>query len=112
MKEIMIHLRALLYEKRIKSEWSHFLPLVQRILNYSVDGSIGTQPARVPFGEIAFSDMDLPSEWANRDSLEFLSKLREAHPTLHHSRLFKNESAQKVSKWSSKGFGGHEIQHR
>jgi hypothetical protein len=84
MKEIMIHLRALVYEKRIKSEWSHFLPLVQRILNYSVDGSIGTQPARVLFGEIAFSDiaMDLPSEWANRDSLEFLSKLREAHSTL------------------------------
>jgi transposase InsO family protein len=40
MKEIMIHLRALIYEKRIKSEWSHFLPLVQRIMNYSVEGSV------------------------------------------------------------------------
>ena len=52
-------------------------------MNYSVDGSIGTQSARVLFGEIAFSDiaMDLPSESANRDSLEFLSKLREAHST-------------------------------
>ena len=45
------------------------------------------QPARVQFGEIAFSDiaMDLPSECANRDSnrLEFLSKLREAYSTLN-----------------------------
>ena len=54
MKEIMVHLRALVFEKRIKNEWSHFLQLVQRILNYSADGSIGTQPARVLFGEIAF----------------------------------------------------------
>ena len=45
MKEIMIHLRTLVYEKIIKSEWSRFLSLVQRIMNYSVDGSIGTQPA-------------------------------------------------------------------
>ena len=53
-------------------------------MNCSVDSSIGSQPARVLFGEIEFSDiaMDLPSEWANRDSLEFLSKLREAHSTL------------------------------
>ena len=40
-------------QKRIKSEWIHFLPLAQRILNYSVDVSIGTQPARELFGEIS-----------------------------------------------------------
>jgi len=81
MKEIMVHLRALVYKKRIKIEWSHFFPLVQIILNCSVEG---TQPDTVLFGEIAFSDvaMDLPSEWANRDSLEFLPKLCEAHSTL------------------------------
>jgi UDP-N-acetylglucosamine 2-epimerase len=42
MKEVGAHLRALVYEYRIKSEWFHYLPLVQRILNYTVDGSIGT----------------------------------------------------------------------
>ena len=84
MKEIMVHLRALVNDKRIKREWIHFIPLIQRKLNNSVDGSMGTQPARVQFGEIAILDivMDLPSEWSNRDSLEFLSKLREAHSTL------------------------------
>jgi hypothetical protein len=45
MKEVMKHLRAQVYEKRIKEIWSQYLPLVQRIINYSVDGSIGTMPA-------------------------------------------------------------------
>ena len=39
MKEVGAHLRALVYEYRIKSEWSHYLPLVQQILNYPVDES-------------------------------------------------------------------------
>ena len=44
MKEVGAHLRVLVCEYRIKAEWSHYLPLVQRILNYTVDGSMGTQP--------------------------------------------------------------------
>ena len=56
MKEVGAHLRALVYEHRIKAEWSHYLPLVQRILNYTVDGSIGTQPGRVIFGDMVDSD--------------------------------------------------------
>ena len=87
---------------QIKSEWSHFLPLVQRILNYSVDGSIGTQPARVLFGEIAFSDiaMDLPSERANRDSLGQI-ELREAHSTL--IRVNQDYLKKNQRKWSVNG---------
>jgi hypothetical protein len=57
MKEVVKHLKALVYEKRVKEEWSQFLPLVQRIMNYSIYGSIGTQPARVLFGDIAGSDL-------------------------------------------------------
>ena len=50
MKEVLTHLRAPVYENRVKEHWSHYLPLVQRIINYTIDGSIGTQPARVIFG--------------------------------------------------------------
>ena len=46
MKEVMKYLHALSVEKRIIENRSHYLPLSQRIINYSVDGSIGTQPAR------------------------------------------------------------------
>jgi hypothetical protein len=82
--EIMKHLRALVYERRVLECWSQYLPLVQRIMNYTVDGSIGTQPAKVIFGDVAVSDlaMDLPAAWANRSVLEYLVKLREAQAAL------------------------------
>jgi len=61
MKEIGAHLRALVYEYRIKSEWSHYLLSVQRI-NYTVDGSIGIQLDRVIFRDMveSYLTMDLP----------------------------------------------------
>ena len=50
IKEVMNHPRALVFENRIRDVWSFYRPLVQRILNYSVDGSIGTQPVRAICG--------------------------------------------------------------
>ena len=80
----MKHLRALVYEKRIRDSWSHYLPLVQRIINYTVDGSIGTQPARVIFGDLETSDiaMDVPSDWGGKKVEDYLVRLREAQVTL------------------------------
>ena len=62
MKEVGAHLRALVYEYRIKSKCSHYMPLVQRILKYRVDGSIGTQAGSAIYGDMVDSDqaMDLP----------------------------------------------------
>jgi hypothetical protein len=84
MKEVMKHLRALVYEKRIKEIWSQYLPLVQRIINYSVDVSIETMPARVILGDLADSDlaMDLPQDWADLSVADYLLKLQEAHAIL------------------------------
>jgi hypothetical protein len=39
MMEVVKHLKALVYEQRIKDRWSQFLPMPQRIMNYSIDGS-------------------------------------------------------------------------
>jgi hypothetical protein len=79
MMEVVKHLKALVYEQRVKDRWSQFLPLAQRIMNYSIDGSIGTQPARVLLGDMAGSDlaMDLPKNWSGREIHEYLFKLRE-----------------------------------
>ena len=62
MKEVLTHLRALVYEYRIKEHWGHYLPFIQRIINYTIDGSIGTQSARVIFGDMIDYDiaMHLP----------------------------------------------------
>ena len=78
------HLRALVYEYRIKEHWSHYLPLVQRIMNYTIDGSIGTQPARVIFGDMIDSGiaMDLPEGTTARNPEDYLVKLREAQSIL------------------------------
>jgi hypothetical protein len=77
--EVMKHLRALIFKRQVKSTWSVYLPLAQRIMNYRVDGSIGTQPAKVLFGDVASSDlaMDLPASWANRSVVDYLVMLRE-----------------------------------
>jgi hypothetical protein len=84
MKEVLTHLRALVYEYRIKDHWSHYLPLVQRIINYTIDGSIGTQPARVIFGDMIDSDlaMDLPAGTTAQNPEDYLVKLREAQSIL------------------------------
>ena len=52
MKEVLTHLRALVYEYRIKEHRSHYLPLVQRIINYTINDSVGTQPVCVIFGDM------------------------------------------------------------
>jgi len=67
-------------EYRIKSEWSHYLPLVQRILNNTLDGSFGSQPGRVIFGDMVDCDlaMDLPEGTTGRNPEDYLLNLREA----------------------------------
>ena len=97
----MKHLRALIFERRVKKTWSVYLPLVQRIMNYSVDGSIGTQPAKVVFGDIAGGDlaMDLPESWAHRSVVDYLVKLREMQAVLIKTTrdfLSKNQRSRAV----------------
>ena len=55
--EVMKHQRALVFEKITKENWSHYLPLAQRIINYSFDGLIRIQPDRVIFGDIVNCDL-------------------------------------------------------
>ena len=52
---------------------------MQRILNYTVDGSIGTQPVRVILGDVSTSDlaMDMPSNWSGRNVEDHLVQMPE-----------------------------------
>jgi transposase InsO family protein len=49
-KEVMRHLRAIIFQKNIIDDWQYSLPLVQRIMNASVHNSIGVSPAQLLFG--------------------------------------------------------------
>ena len=77
IKEVMNHLCALAFENQIRDVWSFYLPSIQQILNYSVDGSMGTQSARVIFGDDETSDIvfDVPVEWGDRKVEDYLVNL-------------------------------------
>jgi transposase InsO family protein len=49
-KEVIRHLRAIIFDKNIVHNWSMCLPFVQRIINASLESSIGTTPASLLFG--------------------------------------------------------------
>ena len=49
-KEVMRHLRAIIFDKNIISDWKHDLPLVHRIMNASKVVSTGASPADLILG--------------------------------------------------------------
>lgn len=51
-KEVLRHLRAIIFDKRIVSNWALNLPIVQRIMNTSVHENIGTTPFHILFGNL------------------------------------------------------------
>jgi len=76
-KEVLRHLRAMVFHKTTQDEWSLYLPIVQRIINSSVHSSIGCSPAQLLFGNVLNLDrclLDTPtaqpttsiSEWADK----------------------------------------------
>ena len=49
-KEILRHLKAIIFDRSVVTTWNKFLPLVQRIINSTVHESIGVSPAQIIFG--------------------------------------------------------------
>jgi hypothetical protein len=58
-KEVNRHLRAIVFNRKIKTKWSLYLPLVQRIMNASVHSTIGVTPAQIVFGNAVNLDRNL-----------------------------------------------------
>ena len=48
-KEVLRHLKNIVFEKRVANKWSKYLPLVQRIINGTVHSSTGLTPAQIMF---------------------------------------------------------------
>lgn len=76
-KEVLRHLRAMIFDKNVVHRWSTCKPFIQRIINSSVETSIGAAPAALLFGNainldrgilLPFSDESADeaplSEWA------------------------------------------------
>ena len=104
IKEVMNYLHAVVFKNRIREVWSFYLPLVQWILNYSLDGCI--EPARVIFGDIETLDVafDVPVEWAGRKVEDDLVKLRAGQSLLIKSTrdYLKKNQRKRSSDWQVK----------
>jgi hypothetical protein len=94
----MKHLRALVYSRDIKDDWSSVLPLVQRILNYTKDGSIGLAPAQILFGDMLPTNpfIDMVTDQETVPVADYLLKLKEKQMVLiRESQLFLEQQANK-----------------
>jgi hypothetical protein len=49
-KEVMRHLRAIIFDKNLSNDWSDCLPIVQRIINSEKHSVINVSPAEILFG--------------------------------------------------------------
>lgn len=55
-REVLRHLRALVYDRDVRDRWSLFLPMIQRTINTHVCGVTGLSPASLIYG--GFIDPD------------------------------------------------------
>ena len=58
-KEVNRHLRTIVYNRKVKTKWSKYLPLVQRIMNASTHSSTGVSPAQIVYGNAVKLDRNL-----------------------------------------------------
>jgi transposase InsO family protein len=49
-KEVLRHIKAMIFTDNRKDEWANYLPLVQRIMNSTTHSSLGISPAEALFG--------------------------------------------------------------
>jgi hypothetical protein len=49
-KEVMRHLRNIIFDWRVADKWSTYLPIVQRVINSTKHTSTGVTPAEILFG--------------------------------------------------------------
>ena len=99
--EVMRHLRAIAFDKRVVQEWSTYLPLVQRIINVTPHSAIGCAPARMRYGDQVNLDRELVSSKdggrVERYSVEdYIQKMNEAQKRIiEASKAHQNDIVRK-----------------
>jgi hypothetical protein len=95
--EIIKHLRSLVLSRRVMDQWSTYLPLVQRILNFTKHGSLTVSPHTIIFGDMipdVMVDRIVSYEQALVD--EYLYELKKVQVDLVKSnQLYLEEQAKK-----------------
>jgi hypothetical protein len=68
-KEVLRHLRAIIFDQNIIHRWSSSLPFIQRIINSSIDSSIGVSPASILFGNAIDLDRGIISPFSIQNNM-------------------------------------------
>ena len=107
-KEILRHLRAIIYDTRIVDKWSNYLPLVQRIMNSQVHESIGVSPASILFGNSLTLDRGILFPYQPNESVklsEWTSNLLEAQEIIISTAIATQNKTDMfhIAKHSGKG---------
>lgn len=79
-KEVLRHLRNLIYDDKLRDEWDIALPLVRRILNATDHSSIGMSPAKLLFAGGIDLDRNIIKEFnkekKKRNINDYLTKMK------------------------------------
>jgi transposase InsO family protein len=115
-QEVMRHLRPLILDNPIlKENWSDIIPLVQRIINSSINESIGTSPATLVFGtginldrnlfitdeRSPFEEITSQSEWVEKMSVlqaEVIDAAQKQQAKTQQQHLFPREKVVRKPK--------------
>jgi transposase InsO family protein len=93
-KEVVRHLRAIIFDKNIVHQWSICLPFIQRIINASHESSIGTSPASLLFGNTINLDRGIFLPFPHMESNGTFISLSSWSATLIHAQSATIEAAQ------------------
>ena len=107
-KEVMRHLRAIMFDKKVMTEWSKYLPFVQRIMNSSVHSATQISPMTLIYGHAVDLNrgLILPYEAPKSGMGEYIADvinvqrtaLRTAMETQYQRDLYQIQSAYKNNK--------------
>jgi len=86
-KEVMRHLRAIIFDKNIIGEWYMYLPLVQRIMNSKIHLATGVSPASIITPGINLNRHVLDEEIINETSSEPIKRSDWMNQMLHKQKV-------------------------
>ena len=107
-KEVMRHLRAIMFDKKVMTDWSKYLPFVQRIMNSSVHSATQISPMTLIYGHAVDLNRGLiiPYEAPKNGMAEYIADiinvqrtaLKTAMETQYARDLYQIQSAYKHNK--------------
>ena len=67
-KEVLRHLRAFIYDRKVLEGWADHIPLIQRMMNSTTHSSLGVAPYQILFGTALQLDRQIYDTGANIDA--------------------------------------------